>query len=87
MKLFVVFQVIIMNLNAKKPFLENKSRKLNVPSLISYTEVLIQKKFFDYLYNIVSKGKPNIYIDDEKIKSLENGRMIDNRFFWILFKA
>ncbi len=69
-----------MNLNAKKPFLENKSRKVNVPNFISYKEALVQKKFFDYLYNKVSKGKPNIYINEEKIESLENGSMIETDF-------
>ncbi|WP_291560587.1 MULTISPECIES: type I-B CRISPR-associated protein Cas8b/Csh1 [unclassified Clostridium] len=56
-----------MGLNSKKPYLENKSRKSKVPYLVSLEEVLMQKKFFDYLLNQVSIGKTNIYIDKEKI--------------------
>lgn len=69
-----------MNLNSKKPFLENKSRKISIPNLLRFEEVLIQKKFFDYLYNQVSKGRVNIYINEEEIKPLKNGSMIKKDF-------
>ncbi|MCS4483504.1 hypothetical protein JQ038_17155 [Clostridium botulinum] len=63
-----------MGLNSKKPYLENKSRKTKVPYLTSLEEVLLQKKFFDYLLNQVSIGKTNIYIDNEKyiLKVIKN---------------
>lgn len=64
-----------MNLNSKKPYLENKSRKNKLPNILSYKEVLIQKKFFDYLLNQASKGKSNIYVTDEKIIANESSEM------------
>jgi CRISPR-associated protein Csh1 len=54
-----------MGLNAKKPYLENKTRKTAAPYLISDEDVLLQKKFFDYLTNCAAAGKSNIYIDQE----------------------
>ncbi len=54
-----------MNLNSKKPYLENKSRKMKIPYLVNDNEILIQKMFFDYLMNLATLGKVNLYIDDE----------------------
>lgn len=68
-----------LNLNAKKPFLENKSRKVSTPYLINSEEALLQKKFFDYLMNKANAGKYNIYIDD-KIKALKNDETPDKKF-------
>lgn len=68
-----------MGLNAKKPYLENKTRKSTVSYLIDNKEVLIQRKFFEYLMNMASVGKVNIYIDD-KIIALPNGESIDRDF-------
>ncbi|SHK79550.1 CRISPR-associated protein Csh1 [Clostridium cavendishii DSM 21758] len=69
-----------MGLNSKKPYLENKSRKNKIPYLIDSDEVLIQKKFFDYLMNQVSEGKSNIYIEENKIHCKKNGEKIDSIF-------
>lgn len=69
-----------MGLNSKKPYLENKSRKIKVPYLLSQEEVLIQKKFFDYLMNQVSVGKTNIYINENGIKTFTNDKMLDEDF-------
>ncbi|EJO5347122.1 type I-B CRISPR-associated protein Cas8b/Csh1 [Clostridium botulinum] len=69
-----------MGLNSKKPYLENKSRKSKLPYLLSKEEVLIQKKFFDYLMNQACMGKSNIYINEKEIKSLFNNEMLDNDF-------
>ncbi|MBU5593326.1 type I-B CRISPR-associated protein Cas8b/Csh1 [Clostridium sp. MSJ-4] len=69
-----------MGLNSKKPYLENKSRKTKVPYLTSLDEVLLQKKFFDYLLNQVSMGKTNIYIDNEQIKALSDEESISTDF-------
>lgn len=55
-----------MGLNSKKPYLENKTRNITVPYLITDHEVILQKKFFDYLMNKASIGKVNVYIDNEK---------------------
>ena len=38
-----------MGLNAKKPFLEHKNRKLTVPFMICKDDALLVKKFFDWL--------------------------------------
>ncbi|MGO0904763.1 CRISPR-associated protein Cse4 [Clostridioides difficile] len=56
-----------MQLNAKKPFLELKTRKKNsTPYLIDEDEVLLQKAFFDYLMNKASNGEELVYISSEK---------------------
>ena len=60
-----------IGLNSKKPYLKQKGRKNEIPYLISTKEVLLQKKFFDYLMNEASQGKLNIYIDDY-IKCFKN---------------
>lgn len=69
-----------LGLNTDKPYLENKSRKSIVPCLLNEEEVLLQNKFFDYLLNLASKGKVNVYINDKGIKAYKNGEMIDKDF-------
>lgn len=54
-----------LGLNSKKTYLKNKTRKNEIPYLISTEEVLLQKKFFDYLMNEVSQNKVNVYINEE----------------------
>lgn len=54
-----------MGMNSKKPYLENKSRKVKVPYLLNQKEVLLQAKFFDYLMGEVSQRRINIYIDND----------------------
>ena len=68
-----------LGMNAKKPFLSIKSRKYPAPYLLNEEEVLFQKKFFDYLYSMVSAGKYHIYIDTEKkdIIACRNGEAPD----------
>jgi len=68
-----------MGLNSKKPYLENKTRKVSVPFLINQEEVMYQKKFFDYLMNQASAGKVNIYMG-EKIEPLSNKESRDKKF-------
>ncbi|GAA0725868.1 hypothetical protein GCM10008905_21870 [Clostridium malenominatum] len=69
-----------MGLNAKKPYLENKSRKTQVPYLLSQEEVLMQKRLFDYLMTQVSIGNINIYLNEDKIKALPNDETLDEDF-------
>lgn len=57
-----------LGMNAKKPFLSIKSRKYPASYLLDGNEVLFQKKFFDYLMNLVSAGKYHIYVDTERKK-------------------
>lgn len=68
-----------MGLNSKKPYLENKSRKNKTPYLITLDEVMLQRKFFDYLMNLAAEGKTNIYINDE-IRGLSNQGNLDSDF-------
>ena len=68
-----------MGMNSKKPYLENKSRSNKVPYLIDDKEVLLQKKFFDYLLTFCEQGRYNVYIDD-KITALENKKLLDRDF-------
>lgn len=75
-----------LGLNPKKPYLENKSRKLKVPCLLNEAEVLLQKKFFDYMLSLASKGKVNIYINDEGIRAFKNDEMIDKDFTGIYLR-
>ncbi|WP_253198966.1 CRISPR-associated protein Cse4 [Clostridium estertheticum] len=69
-----------MGLNQKKPYLDNKTRKNSTPYLVSLEEVILQKKFFDYLYNNVCESKTNIYISDGYIKCLSNDENLDDKF-------
>lgn len=54
-----------LGLNAKKPFLENKTRKTPAPYLINLDAVILQSQFFDYLWGHACKGNVNVYIDFE----------------------
>ena len=54
-----------LGLNAKKPFLENKTRKVTIPYMITTQEALQQRKFFDYLMNQANLGCMNIFFDYE----------------------
>ncbi len=55
-----------IGLNAKKPFLENKTRKTAAPYLVNMEDVIWQNRFFDYLYGQASIGNVNIYFDFDK---------------------
>lgn len=61
-----------MGMNSKKPYLENKTRKIKIPYLLDQKKALLQSQFFDYLLGQVSLGKYNFYIDnyegDEEIR-------------------
>lgn len=73
-----------LNLNSKKPYLENKTRKekYTVPYLLNEEEVFKQKKFFDYIYNMANSGKRNIYIspDKKEIIPLGNKEFLSDNF-------
>lgn len=69
-----------MGMNSKKPYLENKTRKVKVPYLINSEEVMLQKKFFDYLLNKVTLGKVNIYLNEKGVIALKSGDMPDTDF-------
>ena len=57
-----------MGLNAKKPYLDHKDRKCRLPIMENSDKVMCKKKFFDYLMNLASERRYNVYlpIDSEK---------------------
>ena len=55
-----------LNMNSKKPFLANKTRKVPTPYLLDENQVMLQKQLFDYFMNFVSAGKYNVYVDLER---------------------
>lgn len=65
-----------MGMNAKKPFLESKSKKVKVPYLISEEDAIAQMLFFEYLLGFAELHKQNIYIDSTRqtIEAYENGK-------------
>lgn len=65
-----------LGMNAKKPFLSIKTRKCPAPYLLDGDEVMLQKQFFDYLMNLASARKYNIYIDTDlkMIRGYPNGQ-------------
>ena len=75
-----------MGLNSKKPYLENKSRKITLPYLLNSSEVNLQKNFFDYLLNCVSAGKANIFLSDNGIKALKNAEFPKEDFNGIFLR-
>lgn len=58
-----------MGLNSKKPYLENKTKKLNIPFLVENSDALMLKKFFDWLkiqpYRDENKKAIDRYLDEE----------------------
>ncbi len=65
-----------LQMNEKKPYLGNRTRKISVPFLLDRDQVLLQAKFYDCLSGFAAKGKYNIYFDIEenKIQAYENGK-------------
>lgn len=55
-----------LGMNQKKPYMAHKTRKVELSYMITAEDAVLQRKFFDYLYNQASAGKVNIYIDPEK---------------------
>ena len=69
-----------ISMNSKKPFLGHKNKKVVAPYLIDGQRAIIQKKFFEYLMNMASLGKYNIYINTEKnrIEGYSDGEPVDS---------
>ena len=57
-----------LQMNGKKPYLGNMSRKNKAPFLLDREQVLLQSKFYDYLEGFAAKGKYDVYFDIEKNK-------------------
>lgn len=69
-----------MGLNSKKSYLENKTRKNTVPFLLSLKEVFLQKKLFDFLMNMATTGRVNVYLNEKEIIALSNKESLKNNF-------
>lgn len=57
-----------MGMNAKKPFLAIKTRKTPAAYLVDINKAILQKQFFEYLMNLASSGKNNVYIDTKNYR-------------------
>ena len=68
------------DMNAKKPFLFNRSRPTTAPFLLDEDRVIRQKKLFDYLMGLGGARKNNLYIDREGIHPYKNGELPKSRF-------
>lgn len=58
-----------MGLNAKKAFLENKTRRVSTPYLVNTDEILLQYAFYNYLLSEVKQGNYYIYFLENEIIS------------------
>ena len=56
-----------MGLNAKKAFLENKTRRISTPYLVDTDEILLQYAFYNYLLPEVKQGNYFIYFTENEI--------------------
>ena len=56
-----------MGLNAKKAFLENKTRRVSIPYLVNTDEILLQYAFYNYLLPEVKQGNYFIYFSENEI--------------------
>ena len=56
-----------MGLNAKKTFLENKTRRISTPYLVDTDEILLQYAFYNYLLPEVKQGNYFIYFSENEI--------------------
>ena len=56
-----------MGLNAKKTFLENKTRRISTPYLVNIDEILLQYAFYNYLLPEVKQGNYYIYFLENEI--------------------
>jgi len=56
-----------MGLNAKKIFLENKTRRISTPYLVNTDEILLQYAFYNYLLPEVKQGNYFIYFTENEI--------------------
>lgn len=66
-----------LGMNAKKSFLEHKTRMVRAPYLVDRDEVMLQKLFFDFLMNHAVKRCYDIYfdLDNREILSYAEGKL------------
>lgn len=71
-------------LNDKKPFLLHRTRKNELPILMSLEDALTRRKFISLLSSLTLQRKQNIFISDSQIIACKNGDLpkeIINGFF------
>lgn len=54
-----------MGMNSKKPYLANRTRKVETPYLLDQKNAKLQNLLFDYLSGSLAKGRANIYFADD----------------------
>lgn len=73
-----------LGLNAKKPFLETKTRKSFAPHLITLEEAIKRRMFFDYLMNKAQRNESDVFFENNeyetKIVALKKGKMPGDDF-------
>ena len=71
-----------LGFNDKKPYLKNRTRKVEQSYLIPIEEAEKQRKFFEYLKNQANAGKTNLFFDTEekKVVAKKNGEMMEKEF-------
>lgn len=71
-----------LGLNSKKPYMENKTRRVPVSYLITPEEAVLQRKFFDYLMNKANAGETDLYFDmtKKRITAQKKGEMFSSDF-------
>lgn len=65
-----------MGLNAKKPYLDHKDRKCRLPIMENSDKVMCKKKFFDYLMNLASERRYNVYLPIDPEKKSQHAKMM-----------
>lgn len=78
-----------LGMNAKKPYLDNKDRKVTMPYMLSQDEALLQKEFFDLLMNFCMEAKYNIFLktgEDKEIFAQYNDQFSSGYFSGIFLR-
>ncbi|MCI1958214.1 MAG: type I-B CRISPR-associated protein Cas8b/Csh1 [Clostridia bacterium] len=82
-----------IGMNSKKPYLDNKSRKTNVPYMLNQQDAILQMQLFDYFNGQVSKGRGNIYIDTDEdcpnitaYSNTEEPQFLESGYFLNIYK-
>lgn len=69
-----------IDLNAKKPYKKNKTRKNDIPNLVEQKEILMHKLFFDHLLNFANARKYNVYVSESDVRGYPNEQLPDKDF-------
>lgn len=67
------------NLNAKKPFLLQKTKKIELPILSSIEDALLRRKLQSLFSSFTLQAKQNIFISKSDIISFKNGKLPEKK--------